>query len=474
VLDALEVGASEGDAHEDGELLRELQDEALEEALFERELAGDTLESPLAVWRSVLLTLAVTPDAEERGERDAPRVPDSQAVVVLETEAHADASALRDTHPDALGEAAVERDAEAQAVAVAHFVEAGVAATLAVLVTHKEGVAEGEAHEEKVALCEAHKDALGVKELERENAGLELGSGTLGVAQSGEADPLKDPVAQPVSELEAVAQADASALREVQPVELGEAVDERDAEAYAVVDAHNVESGVAVALTEMEAQREGTADGDAREDGEALCEEQEDALGDAPFERVKRGDPLDSPLAVVQNELLALAVTPDAEDRGDEDALRVPDAQTVAAPDAEAQTDASALRESHPVVVCEAAVERDAEAHGVADPQLEKTELAVPHTVLAALEVGATDGDAHDDGVLLRELQEEALCDTELERERIWVPLCAPLAVLRGVLLALADTPDPEKWGDNVALKVPDTHAVAVPDAAAQAEGSAL
>ena len=175
-LVALALGATEREAHEDGGPLRELHEEALGDTMLEREIKGDSLVRPLAVWRGVLLTLAVTPDAEDRGDKDALRVPDAHAEGVLDEDAHADTGALRDAHPVELGEAAPERDAEAQSVAVAHIVESGVAVTLKVPVALKVGAADGEARKEKEVLCEEQEDALGDEELEREDAGLLLRS----------------------------------------------------------------------------------------------------------------------------------------------------------------------------------------------------------------------------------------------------------------------------------------------------------
>ena len=123
------------------------------------------------------LPLAVVPpDADQRGVTDALRVPDTQEVAVLDDDAQTDASALQDAHPEELGEAVVERDAEAHVVAVPQAVESGVAAALAVPVLLVVGTVDGDAHEDGEMLVDAQKEALSDAELEREDAGLPLSS----------------------------------------------------------------------------------------------------------------------------------------------------------------------------------------------------------------------------------------------------------------------------------------------------------
>jgi hypothetical protein len=185
---------------------------------------------------------------------------------------------------------------------------------------------------------------------------------------SGVKDALGVSVALKVKEPDVEAQADANALREAQPVELGEGAVERVAEAHAVADLHSVERGVAVALTALVALGVGGAtDGDAHEDWRLLREPHGEALGDAQLERVKRGDPLGGPLAELRIVLLTLAVIPDAVEKGDNDTLRVPDAQRVAVLDG----DGDALLEGRP------------------DPVKEVVEVLLPQSV--ALDVKDVD-----------------------------------------------------------------------------------
>jgi hypothetical protein len=213
---------------------------------------------------------------------------------------------------------------------------------------------------------------------------------------------------------------------------------ERVAEAHAVADLHNVERGDAVALTALVALGVGGAtDGDAHEDWRLLRELHGEALGDAELERVKRGDPLGGPLAELRIVLLPLAVIPDAVEKGDNDTLRVPDAQRVAVLDGDAHAEARALLDAQPEGLGEAAIERDAEAHAEAVPHAVGSGVAVTLAVLAALEVGPVDGEAQEDGGVLCEEQEDALSDAELEREGAGLKLGGMLDVCSGEAEAL-------------------------------------
>ena len=75
-----------------------------------REGARLPLESPLEDGFGVPLALAVHKDPVGRGVLDTLRVLVEQEVVRKDAETHVDAAALRDAHPDELGEDAILRE----------------------------------------------------------------------------------------------------------------------------------------------------------------------------------------------------------------------------------------------------------------------------------------------------------------------------------------------------------------------------
>ncbi len=400
------VGTCEGVAQTDADELREGLDEELNEPVFEREGNGLPVTAPEADKMGVVVTLKLT---------------EGHVVGGAEGEEQADAAMLRELTTVELGDTIDEGDDDVLAVTrAAEAVGAG---------------ADGDAHEDVVLLCEAQDDTLGDSEPLRESTKLtennepvvrgvcdeltvldahnvgttegdEIAEEELLCEEQGDAlnenEPVRESIALGVKE----PQYDIKTLREATPVGLGDTTDEKVDDVLAVTRAAEAVGA--------------SADGDAHEDEELLCEGQGGALGDS------------TPL----RECAGLAVNTEPVGTRDSDELKVLDAHKVDATEDDDKAEGEQLCEVLDEVLGENKPLRDctrlavnAEPVGIRDSD----EL----TVLDPHEVGARDGDGAAEGELLCDRQGDALCDNLPVREKIKLALAALLAVACAVLLLL-------------------------------------
>ena len=149
---------------------------------------------------------------------------------------------------------------------------------------------------------------------------------------------------------------------------------------------------------------------EALDDGDLLCDEQGDALGDDVPVRESAKLPLCSPLEDRSGVLLALPLVQIlVEPLLVAIKLAEPVGDTVEVGEAVAQIDTDALRDGLEDTLCESAAEREGAALAVIVPEPDHSGVTDTLKVLDAQTVNVADCDARVDTVKLREVQPEEL-----------------------------------------------------------------
>jgi hypothetical protein len=153
-----------------------------------------------------------------------------------------------------------------------------------------------------------------------------------------------------------------------------------------------------------------STESDALDDGDLLCDEQGDALGDDVPVRERARLPLGSPLEDNSGVLLALPLVQIlVEPLLVAIKLAEPVGDTVEVGEAVAQIDTDALRDGLEDTLCESAAEREGAALAVIVPEPDHSGVTDTLKVLDAQTVNVADCDARVDTVKLREVQPEEL-----------------------------------------------------------------
>ena len=153
-----------------------------------------------------------------------------------------------------------------------------------------------------------------------------------------------------------------------------------------------------------------STESDALDDGDLLCDEQGDALGDDVPERVSAKLPLGSPLEDNSGVLLALPLPQTlVEPLLEAIKLTEPVGDTVDVGEAVEQIDADALRDGLEDTLCESAAVREEAALAVIVPEPDHSGVTDTLKVLDAQTVNVADSDGRVDTVELREVQPEEL-----------------------------------------------------------------
>ena len=153
-----------------------------------------------------------------------------------------------------------------------------------------------------------------------------------------------------------------------------------------------------------------STESEALDDGDLLCDEQGDALGDDVPVRERAKLPLGSPLEDNSGVLLALPLAQIlVEPLLVAIKLAEPVGDTVEVGEAVAQIDTDALRDGLEDTLCESAAEREGAALAVIVPEPDHSGVTDTLKVLDAQTVNVADCDARVDTVKLREVQPEEL-----------------------------------------------------------------
>ena len=177
-------------------------------------------------------------------------------------------------------------------------------------------------------------------------------------------------------------------------------------------------------LTVPEALEVASSESDAQDDGDLLCDEQGEALGDGVPVREGARLPLGSPLEDRSEVLLTLTLVQTlTEPLFDAAKLTELVGDTVDVGEAVEQSDADALRDGLEEALCESATEREGAGLAVIVPEPDHVGVPDTLTVLDAQTVKVADEEAHGDTVALREAQPEELGEDAVVREDEGLPV---------------------------------------------------
>ena len=174
----------------------------------------------------------------------------------------------------------------------------------------------------------------------------------------------------------------------------------------------------------LEALKVVSTESDALDDGDLLCDEQGDALGDDAPERVSTKLPLGSPLEDNSGVLLTLTLAQTLVEPLLE-AIKLTElvGDTVEVGETVAQIDADALRDGLEDALCESAAEREGAALAVIVPEPDHNGVRDTLKVLDTQTENVADSDAQEDTVALREAQPDELGEDAILREGRGLPV---------------------------------------------------
>ena len=167
-----------------------------------------------------------------------------------------------------------------------------------------------------------------------------------------------------------------------------------------------------------------STESDALDDGDLLCDEQGDALGDDVPVRESAKLPLCSPLEDRSGVLLALPLVQIlVEPLLEAIKLAEPVGDTVEVGEAVAQIDTDALRDGLEDTLCESAAEREGAALAVIVPEPDHNGVTDTLKVLDTQTDNVADSDAQEDTVALRDAQPDELGEDTILREGRGLPV---------------------------------------------------